>query len=180
MYKADRAFALVQNRAFGTRRVRVVFGSASGRFGAEQTIHTSRPDTQGGLMRAAVNERGDIAVLHRAIHAGGSSRIVLLERPAGGRFGAAQTVEAVASCRCYSEPRSIAVAIGQHGELALAYERAGSMMVRTRPAGGRLGPAVRVGESYEARALQTAISARGAVWVTWFDNPADGGPGRAR
>lgn len=46
VYKRDRAFALLQNRSFAQRRVRVVFGSTSGRFGAEQTIYTSRLDAQ--------------------------------------------------------------------------------------------------------------------------------------
>ena len=147
-YKRDRAFALVHSSDGGARRLRVVFGSASGRFGAPRTIFTSRPDTWFTVARAAANARGDIAVLHRTVRHDGSHRIVLLERRAGGRFGAPQLVDDLPSCdRCASEPppAAIAVALGPRGQLAVAWEEARSIFVRTRPAGGRLGPAVRLG-----------------------------------
>jgi len=173
----DRAFALVRASDVAARRLRVVFGTASGRFGAERTIYTSPPDTRFAIARAAANERGDIAVIRRAAFEGGRERIVLLERPAGGRLGRARLVADIPVCRCYSVSSATAVAVGARGDVAVAWAQAQAIFVRVRSAGGLLGPALRVGPAGDARSLAVALSPRGAAWVAWLDNPADQGTG---
>jgi hypothetical protein len=178
VYGRDHAFALVRPRSGPARRVRVVFGSTDGRFGPEQTIHTAGPEANDVITRAAVGERGHVAVVVRSIPREGSSRIVLLERPAGGRFGRAIAVQDPYVCHCYFESSVIAVAIGRRGDLAVAWARGNSIVARVRPAGGRFGPRVRLGRASAATNLELAVSPAGAVWATWFDNPRSSAEGR--
>ncbi|HEX8159125.1 MAG TPA: hypothetical protein VF526_17200 [Solirubrobacteraceae bacterium] len=175
MYR-DRAVALERPNG-PARRVRVVLGSADGDFGSERTIYESPPDWVRAVSSPVANARGDIAVVHRILRRDRTSRIVLLERSARARFRRAQPIRDIPECRCYSESLAVAVALGARGEVVVGWEEAGSIFVRTRPAGGQLGPAVRVGRAVETRSLQVAVSPRGAVWVAWFDNPVDHGTG---
>ncbi|MDX6679582.1 MAG: hypothetical protein QOE31_3634 [Solirubrobacteraceae bacterium] len=178
VYGRDRAFALVSQRSGGARRLRVAFGSTDGSFATAQTIYTSGPEAYSVVSRAAVGERGNVAVVVRSLPREGSSRIVLLERRAGGRFGAATVVQEHYVCHCYFESSVIAVAVGRRGDLAVAWARGNSIVARVRPPGGRFGPRVRLGRANAATNLELAVSPAGAVWATWFDNPRSSAEGR--
>ena len=182
VYKGDRAFALVQKRQQGTRRVRVVFGSTTGRFGAERTIHTGPPEAVRTVTRAAANAHGDIVVAHLTVQPDGARRLVLLKRPAGRRFGRATVVDEHPACVpgvCAGDylTGGLAVAIGSRGDLVVAWEDGGAVKARVHRAGQRMGPVVRLGKGYETT-VHAAVSSRGAAWVAWQSFPADGGTGR--
>jgi len=173
-YKRDRAFALVQQRSLAIRRVRVVFGTTGGRFGGERTIYTGEPDAWFTRTRAAANARGDVAVAHMIVRKDDTRRIVLLERPAGGRFGAARVVNAPCPpprCETFEPADAIEVALGSRGDLVVAWQEGASVVARVRQPGHRLGPAMRLGRGYQIAALRAAVSRSGAVWVTWLEHP---------
>ena len=182
VYGHDRAVALVLPRAPVARRVRVVFGSTSGRFGHERTIYTA-PPAAFSITRMAASKRGHVVVVRRDTDRNRRSRIVLVERRPGGRFGRARVVSDdpcnVPSCRYfYGGGSDVAVAVGDRGDVVVVWEQGWWLMARVRRRGGRLGPAVRLGTYDRIQGgVRSAVSPEGAVWVAWMDHPVGSGGG---
>jgi hypothetical protein len=181
VYGQDDAVALVRTSR-SARRVRVVFGSTSGQFGAEQTIYTS-PPARAAFARITANDRGDIAVVQRVLQRDGSGRIVLVERRPGGSFGRPRVVRELHACApptCYTSPDAgydVAVAVGPRGDLVVAWQEGADVLARVRRA-GRMGRAVRIGAYGRIwGGLRTAVSTGGAAWVAWFDSYVASGKG---
>jgi hypothetical protein len=164
LYGRDRAVVASQSsRMVAGReraRLRVAFGSISGRFGPARTIDRYVPWHGPQL---AANDHGRVVLAYiQRLH--GRRRVVTLaERAPGRRFGPP---------RVFADrggPVEVAVAVGPSGDLALAYKFHDKVVARVRPAGGRLGPPVRIGPSAsQIGNLRAAVSASGAVWVAWL------------
>jgi hypothetical protein len=164
LYGRDRAVVAWQtSRMVAGReraRLRVAFGSISGRFGPARTIDRYVPWRGPQL---AANDRGRVALAYiQRLH--GRRRVVTLaERAPGRRFGPP---------RVFADrggPVEVAVAVGPRGDLVVAYKFHDKVVARVRPAGGRLGPPVRIGPSAsQIGTLRAAVSASGAVWVAWL------------
>ena len=180
-YGDHRVVALVDD---GDRssRVRVVFGSTSGRFGRAHTILRTARGYYGSGTRITADRRGRVAVVHRLERRDGSSRVVLVERRAGGRFGRPTLIAEQRRCRaqiCPGDVESgygtdISVAIGPRGGVVVAWQHGAWVDARVRRAGERMGPITRIGRYDRVWSLATAMSARGAAWVAWYDHPVGG------
>jgi hypothetical protein len=164
LYGPDRAVVAVErSRIVAGReraRLRVAFGSISGRFGPARTI--DRYVSWRGPQLAA-NDHGRVAVAYvQRLH--GRRRVVTLaERAPGRRFGQPRVFPDRGG------PVEVAVAVGPSGDLVVAYKFRDKVVARVRPAGGRLGPPVRIGPSAsQIGNLRAAVSASGAVWVAWL------------
>jgi hypothetical protein len=143
----------------------VVFGSTHGTFGAARSSAMI-------INAHAVNDRGQMAIAS-LLSRSGAATVRLAERPRGGRFGAPRTIAGTKGAR------SVAVAVGARGDVALVWERAGRVQARLRRPGGRLGPVIKVGRgSPNGTRLWVEVAATGAVWVLWQNRalPADVGP----
>jgi hypothetical protein len=183
VFGRDRVVALVRPDDELARRVRVVFGSTSGRFGREQTIYRGEPVGRGAITRIAAIDSGRVAVVRRMIRRDGSARIVLLERRPRRPFGRARLVDEQPVCRnwrCMSIDGGIdvSVALSPRGDLVVAWQDGPWIEARVRYAGRRMGPVMRIGRFYRLwGGLRTAISARGRAWVAWFDQTVESGRG---
>jgi hypothetical protein len=139
-------------------RLRVAFGSITERFGPARTIDRYEPWRRPQL---AANDHGRVALAYiQRLH--GRRRVVTLaERAPGRRFGPP---------RVFADrggPVEVAVAVGSRGALAVAYKFHDKVVARVRPAGGSLGPPVRIGPSAsQIGNLRAAVSAGGAWTAT--------------
>lgn len=182
-YGRDRVVALVAPAADRARRVRVAFGSTRDGFGREQTIYRLPQGALGRDVAMAGNGDGRIAVVARLFRRDRSTRIVLLERAAGRRFGPARVVVShpfcrKPSCEGYDDGQDVSVAVGPRGDIVVAWQDGPWVMARVRRAGHGMGPTVRVGRYDRVwGGLRTAVSAQGAIWVAWFDHPVGDGRG---
>src|SRR4051794_23606897 len=117
---------------------------------------------------AAIDTRGNAAVAYvRNVRGAGNvvrKRVIgVVRRPAGGSFGRPEIIAGTGS------PTAVAAAVGRGGELAVAYERAGRLLVRRREPGHSwtspqdLGPAAK-GHTQ----ISLAGAADGTFALGWF------------
>jgi hypothetical protein len=110
----------------------------------------------------AANDRGRVALAYVQRLRGRRRAVRLAERRPGGAFGAPRIVDGSFGAM------GVAVAVGRRGDLAVAWKRRGWVEARVRPAGGRLGPVLRLARSPRLPdVLRVAVTPRGAVWVAW-------------
>src|SRR3954451_7608232 len=122
-------------------------------------------DAHGNAVVAFVrNLRGARNVIRKRV-------VSVVRRPAGGSFGRPEIIAGSGS------PTAVGAAVGRDGELAVAYERAGRLVVRLREAGHSwttpqdLGPAVK-GHTQ----IDLAGAADGTFALGWFgQNLTEGG-----
>ncbi len=180
VYARDRVVAVSEPATFaGGReraRIRVAFGSTSGRFGRPRTVDTIVPAY---LPALAANDRGHVAVAYLQRPNDGPRAVTLAERRPRASFGRPRIVARRGG------PTAVTVAVGAHDDLVVAWVQSGGVMARVRPAGGRLGPVVRLGAgATQSTRLRAAVSSRGAVWVAWasqlLTEGGDAGPYEVR
>lgn len=182
LYGRDHAVALILSSRQRARRVRVAFGSTSGRFGAERTIYRSGPVGYSARSQLAADGSGRIAVVHVVARRDGTDRMLLAQRRPGGRFRRPLVLFdhrgcLPATCPAYAPAGAVAVAVGVRGDIVVAWQGGGFVQARVRRAGRRFGPMVRLGRSYEVKALRAAVSRSGAIWVAWMEHPLASGNG---
>lgn len=138
-------------------RVQVAFGRTTGFISRPRTVAT---DEVLGALAAAVNDRGQIAMAYIRTNRG-RSRAVKLFVSRGRDLGRGRIVS----------PRGatgVTVAVGQRGEIVVAWERNGRIEARIRRPHHHLGRIIFVGRGarYHTR-LRAAVSATGRVWLAW-------------
>jgi hypothetical protein len=165
VYGRDRVVTVqLAQRTVNRTRMRVAF-STTARFGRQRTIDTV--DLTAGPALAA-NDRGRIALAYGQRRPFGGRVVTLAERRPGRAFGAPRILGGSVGAM------GVAVAVGPRGDLVVAWERRRSrhrdpqIRARVRPAGGRLGPVLRLARSPRLPdVLRVAVTPRGAVWVAW-------------
>jgi len=118
------------------------------------------------------NTRGDHAVLFQVSGSSKSFRrrsIYLVVRRAGRAFGRPVRVARG------PEVADLDVAVGEGGEVAVAWARERRVAVR-RYSAGRLGRAQTVGDAGTGTAIRAAVASGGAVIVSWAAEELDAGP----
>lgn len=148
-YGRDRLVALVG----AEDRVAVAFGRSDGRFGAPRTVAFGR-DLRSTTV--AANARGDIAVAWFDDRGTANDEVRVAVRRPGRRFG-----RPVLLAR--GRIRSASVAVGQRGQVLVAWDARGT--VRTRVLGERT-RTIRSEDAYFAR-LRTLITPSGRMLVGW-------------
>lgn len=141
-------------------RVRVIYanGSAAGSFGAVKVL-----DEDGSAPVSAADQRGDALVAW--VHA---ARLRLVERHAGGAFGAPVTFAGRALA---GDP--VAVALSGRGERVLAWVEGGNLYAHVRSAGQPWGASLLVARlpapprPVPVVKLRAAVSPSGTVVLAW-------------
>ncbi|HEY7622156.1 MAG TPA: hypothetical protein VH834_20465 [Solirubrobacteraceae bacterium] len=126
-FAQTRAVALI-NQAIGPAnlgrtRLRVAFGRTSGSFETPRTI-ADGPRLNRPVL--AVNARGDAAVAYFEDRGVTNDRVMISLRRAGGRFGTPFQV-------AHGRIRSVAVAVGERGDILVAWDARGTIQARYRP-----------------------------------------------
>jgi hypothetical protein len=127
-YAQTRAIALT-DRAIGPAnvgrtRLQVAFGTTAGSFGTPRTI-ADGPRLDRPVL--AVNARGDAVVAYFQDRGVDNDRVLVSVRRAGGSFGAPFQVG-------HGAIRSVAVAVGERGDLLVAWDARGTIRARYRSA----------------------------------------------
>jgi hypothetical protein len=162
-YAQSRAIALT-DRAIGSptvgrTRLSVAFGGTSGAFGAQRTIadasRLARP-------RLAVNARGDAAIAYFQDRGGDDDRVLVSLRRNGGSFGAPFQVG-------HGRVRSVAVAVGQSGDVLVAWDARGTIRARykgPRSSGFQPIETIASDPTYFAQ-IQAAVADSGRCYLAW-------------
>jgi hypothetical protein len=166
VYGRDRVVVVrMDQRTVDRIRLRVGFGSTTARFGRPPTVDTAELTAGPAL---AANDRGRVALAYGQRRPFGGRVATLVERRPGRGFAGPRILDGSVGAM------DVAVAVGGRGDLVVAWERRRSrhrdpqIHARVRPAGGRLGPVVRLARSPRLPdALRVAVTPRGAVWVAW-------------
>jgi hypothetical protein len=142
-------------------RIAVVLGRVGSRAGRRVTIG---PRLQSGPTRLAANAAGDMAVVGLTQTRAGDVRtlapMVVVRRH--GRFG--RPIRLAGGSRHYTG--AFDVAINRRGDVLVAWQRGRTIQARIRIAGGRLGPAVRLGHNGNAQISVWLAGDRSAT-VAW-------------
>ncbi len=163
LYGRDRALGAVLTSAGGKpgrERVRLAatFGNASGRFGPSRTVRTalriSRP-----VLAAAANGRGALAWFEdRGV---ANDRVYVALRRPGGRFSKPLLL-------ARGRIRSVSVAVGEAGDVLVAWDARGVVHTAYKAAGRRSFriQTIRSEDTFHAT-LRTVISGSGRAVVAW-------------
>lgn len=159
LYATDRAVVTTQRAAGAKTRLSVVFGRASGTFGAPQTIAV-RQNLRGAQI--AANAQGDIAIAWFEDRGVTTDRVYVAFRPHGKPF-------TPPILQATDRVRSVSVAVGPRGDVLLAYDARGIVKTRFKPARAALFRRVQTLESEPAfyAQLHTAVTGNGRAYVAW-------------
>ena len=180
LYATSRAVALDQLPlgapktcgSLGSRRrvaLRARFGRSTGLLGAPQVISTL-VEPANGTAKSAANAGGKVLVAWTEPTTDCRREMVRasLRRPDGHGFGSTFTL------RGTGRPGAVAAAVGQGGDVLVAWVRGGLgggravVEARYRPAGGSWGPIDDLGAAvYPETVLSAAVAPNGRAYVTW-------------
>lgn len=171
LYGYTRALAL-ERRSLGRERcgerisLRARFGQSTGVFGAPDRIASFVPR---GIVAypdvaLAANNAGQALAAWITSSRNCKPQVVrIAERRPGGSFGSPLTLRSGGGYQA----RSISAAVGQGGDMLVAWNRARKMEARYRPAGGRWGPVQRLGTIPDFARVLTAVAQNGRAYVAW-------------
>jgi hypothetical protein len=147
-------------------RVGVSFGRTARPFGRMTALDTfSSQFSDGGGPSIAANDAGLVAVAYIERRAARDYVLRLALRRPGGHFGAPRVV------RAGKELSDARVAVGDDGDLLLAYHSANSIEARVQRAGRKMSPVQRIGRtSGHFASIAATASARGLMVVAWRGN----------
>ena len=112
-------------------------------------------DGDGDAVVAYVRNVRDGAVIRKRV-------VNVVRRPAGGSFGAPETIAGSGS------PTAVGAAVGRRGEIVVAYERAGRLLVRRRESGRSWQPAQNLGPAVKGHTqIDIAAAEDGAFALAW-------------
>jgi len=154
-------------------RMQIAFGKVTGAFSPAKTIDVIDPAYAPAL---ASDNSGDVALAYIQRTRKGSRRVVTLAvRRRNSRFAAPRIVMG------HGRANAVTVAVGQRGDIVVAWEKEGRIEARFQRHGHALGPIRRVGSAARrATQLRAAVSADGQAWIAWRSQPlsegGDNGP----
>jgi hypothetical protein len=160
LYGATRAVVATQRPASGGKtRLSIVFGRASGTFGAPDTIAV-----RSGIrsVQLAANANGDLALAWFEDRGVMNDRVYIAFRPRGKPF-------TPPILQATDRVRSVSIAVGPRADLLLAYDARGVVKTRFKPASTpffRRVETIASEPTFFAR-LRTAVTANGRAYVAW-------------
>ena len=175
VYGYARALALVEQRSPRLERcgdrvsLSARFGQSDGVFGVRRRISSFVPAAF-PYVAVAANNAGQALAAWIESSRNCKPRVVISLRRPGGKFGSPVTLRSGAAYQARETARGVSAAVGQGGDMLVAWNRARTVEARYRRVGGRWGRVQRLGtipDSARSARVLTAVAQNGRAYVAW-------------